>query len=79
MTKTSMKVGQSAPDFCLFDQDGKRICLEDFRGKWVVLYFYPRDNTPGCSLEAKNFSYLEKDFEAENAVIIGVSNCNKIN
>ncbi len=39
MTKTSMKVGQSAPDFCLFDQDGKRICLEDFRGKWVVLYF----------------------------------------
>jgi peroxiredoxin Q/BCP len=73
MTKTSMKVGQSAPDFCLFDQDGKRICLEDFRGKWVVLYFYPRDNTPGCILEAKNFSCLEKGFEAENAVIIGVS------
>lgn len=73
MIKTSLKVGQSAPDFCLLDQDGNRTCLEDLRGKWVVLYFYPRDNTPGCSLEAKNFSCLRKNFEAENAVVIGVS------
>lgn len=73
MAKTSLKAGQYAPDFCLLDQEGNYTCLRDFRGKWVVLYFYPRDNTPGCSLEAKNFSCLRKDFEAENAVIIGVS------
>ncbi len=73
MTKTSLEMGQYAPDFCLFDQDRNQTCLKDLRGKWVVLYFYPRDNTPGCSLEAKNFSCLRKDFEAENAVIIGVS------
>ena len=73
MAKTSIEAGQSAPDFCLPDQDGDRTCLEDFRGKWVVLYFYPRDNTPGCSLEAKDFSNLEKDFDTENAVILGVS------
>lgn len=73
MVKTSLKVGQSAPDFCLLDQEENRICLEGLRGKWVVLFFYPRDNTPGCSLEAKNFSCLRKDFEAENAVVIGVS------
>ncbi|AKB73760.1 Thiol peroxidase, Bcp-type [Methanosarcina lacustris Z-7289] len=73
MVKTSLKSGQLAPDFCLSDQDGNRTCLEDLKGKWVVLYFYPRDNTPGCSLEARNFSCLKKDFEAENAVIIGIS------
>src|SRR5665647_1321836 len=73
MAKTSLKVGQYAPYFCLSDQEGNRTCLEDLRGKWVVLYFYPRDNTPGCSLAAKDFSYLKTDFEAENAVILGVS------
>lgn len=73
MAKTSLEPGQIAPDFCLPDQEGNRTCLENLRGKWVVLYFYPRDNTPGCSLEAKNFSCLKKDIEAENAVILGVS------
>jgi peroxiredoxin Q/BCP len=73
MAKTSLESGQVAPDFCLPDQEGNRTCLEDLRGKWVVLFFYPRDNTPGCSLEAKNFSCLRKDFEAENAIILGVS------
>lgn len=73
MAKTSLESGQLAPDICLPDQGGNRTCLENFRGKWVVLYFYPRDNTPGCSLEAKNFSCLRTDFEAENAVILGVS------
>jgi thioredoxin-dependent peroxiredoxin len=73
MAKTSIKVGQSAPDFCLHDQNGDRTCLEDFRGKWVILYFYPGDNTPGCSLEAKDFGYLKMDFDTENAVILGVS------
>jgi peroxiredoxin Q/BCP len=73
MAKTSLVIEQYAPDFCLPDQDRNQTCLLDFRGKWVILYFYPRDNTPGCSLEAKNFSCLRKDFEAENAVILGVS------
>ncbi len=73
MAKTSLETGQKTPDFCLADQDGTQTCLKDLRGKWVILYFYPRDNTAGCSLEAKNFSCLRKDFEAENAVILGVS------
>ena len=73
MEKTSLKVGQFAPDFCLLDQEGNQTCLENFRGKWVILFFYPRDNTPGCTLEAKNFSCLKNDFEAENAVVIGAS------
>jgi peroxiredoxin Q/BCP len=77
MVKTSLESGQLAPDFCLSDQDGNRTCLENLRGKWVVLYFYPRDNTPGCSLEARNFSCLKKDFEAENAVILGISRDSK--
>jgi peroxiredoxin Q/BCP len=76
MPKTSIVEGQYAPDFCLSDQNGDRTCLEDFRGKWVVLYFYPKDNTAGCSLEAKEFSYLKNDFEIENAVILGVSKDN---
>ena len=73
MVETSLEKGQDAPDFCLSDQDGNQKCLQDFRGKWVVLYFYPKDNTPGCSLEAKNFSCLKKEFEDEDAVVIGVS------
>ncbi|MDD3246754.1 MAG: peroxiredoxin [Methanosarcina sp.] len=73
MVNTSLEAGQLAPDFCLPDQEGNRICLENLKGKWVVLYFYPRDNTPGCSLEARNFSCLRTDFEAENAVVLGVS------
>jgi peroxiredoxin Q/BCP len=73
MAKTSLEAGQPAPEFCLSDQDGNKNCLEDLKGKWVVLYFYPRDNTQGCSLEAMDFSRLKGDFEAENAVIQGVS------
>jgi peroxiredoxin Q/BCP len=73
MAKTSLETGQKTPDFCLADQDGAQTCLKDLRGKWVILYFYPRDNTAGCSLEAKNFSCLRKAFEAENAVVLGVS------
>lgn len=77
MAKTSLEAGQPAPEFCLSDQDGNKNCLEDLKGKWVVLYFYPRDNTNGCSLEAMDFSRLKKDFEAENAVIRGVSRDNE--
>jgi peroxiredoxin Q/BCP len=66
-------VGDRAPRFCLPDKDGKQVCLEDFAGKWVVLYFYPKDNTSGCTLEATYFTRARDDFEKLNAVILGVS------
>jgi len=62
-----------APDFCLKNQDEEDICLNDFKGKNVVLYFYPKDNTPGCSLEAMMFSKYKDEFEKYNTTIIGVS------
>ncbi|MFH1836184.1 MAG: thioredoxin-dependent thiol peroxidase [Methanobacteriota archaeon] len=68
-----MKEGVKALDFCLKDAEGKNVCLKDYRGRWVVLYFYPKDLTPGCTLEALDFSVLKKDFEKKNAVILGVS------
>lgn len=66
-------VGTEAPDFTLNSQDGKPISLHDFRGKWVVLYFYPKDMTSGCTIEAHNFQRDMAKYEAKNAVIIGVS------
>ena len=66
-------VGQSAPTFTLPSQDGSQISLDNFRGKWVVLYFYPKDMTQGCTIEAHNFQRDLSKFEAENAVILGVS------
>lgn len=65
--------GSFAPDFCLFNFEGKKFCLQDFKGKWVVLYFYPKDMTPGCTKEAcdfrDNYSFLkEKGIE-----VLGVS------
>lgn len=66
-------VGSAAPTFTLPSQDGSQISLGSFRGKWVVLYFYPKDMTPGCTIEAHNFQRDLPKFEAENAVILGVS------
>ncbi|HUK39099.1 MAG TPA: peroxiredoxin [Methanomicrobiales archaeon] len=66
-------VGKPAPPFCLPDAGGKEVCLESFRGKWVVLYFYPRDNTPGCTLEAIQFSKALEEFASLGAQVIGVS------
>ena len=66
-------VGQPAPTFTLPSQDGSPISLESYRGKWVVLYFYPRDMTPGCTIEAHKFQDALNQFEARNAVILGVS------
>ncbi|MHA1194296.1 MAG: peroxiredoxin [Promethearchaeota archaeon] len=71
--KIELKVGDIAPDFCLPDKDGKEACLKDFKGKYVILYFYPRDNTPGCTIEAIGFTTILKDFQELDAVIIGVS------
>ena len=66
-------VGQAAPTFTLPSQDGSQIALDSFKGKWVVLYFYPKDMTPGCTVEAHNFQRDLAQFEAKNAVIVGVS------
>jgi peroxiredoxin Q/BCP len=67
------EVGQAAPDMTLPSQDGSPVSLKDFRGKWVVLYFYPKDNTPGCTIEAHNFERDLAKYRAKNAVIVGVS------
>ena len=66
-------VGTAAPDFTLKSQDGNPITLSQFRGKWVVLYFYPRDMTSGCTIEAHNFQRDQDKFTAANAVVLGVS------
>ncbi len=65
--------GSRAPSVSLPDQDGKKVTLKDLQGKWVVLYFYPKDNTPGCTMEAVYFSHYKKEFEEQNAVVLGVS------
>src|SRR5271169_6418434 len=64
-------VGQTAPDFTLPSQDSPTVSLKDFRGKWVVLYFYPKDGTHGCTIEAHNFQRDLPKFQAANAVILG--------
>jgi peroxiredoxin Q/BCP len=66
-------VGQDAPGFTLPSQDGSQISLDSFHGKWVVLYFYPKDMTTGCTIEAHNFQRDQAQFDARNAVIVGVS------
>jgi len=66
-------VGQTAPGFTLPSQDGSQISLDSFRGKWVVLYFYPKDMTSGCTIEAHNFQRDQAQFDARNAIILGVS------
>jgi len=66
-------IGSAAPDFTLNSQDGKPVSLHDYKGKWVVLYFYPKDMTSGCTIEAHNFQRDLAKFDAKNAVILGVS------
>jgi peroxiredoxin Q/BCP len=67
------QTGQSAPGFTLPSQEGSTVSLDSYRGKWVVLYFYPRDMTSGCTLEAHNFQQDLTKFNALHAVILGVS------
>jgi len=71
--QTMPAVGQSAPTFTLPSQDGSQISLDSFHGKWVVLYFYPKDMTKGCTIEAHNFQRDQAKYDADNAVILGVS------
>ena len=66
-------IGTPAPDFTLNSQEGKPVSLHEFKGKWVVLYFYPKDFTSGCTVEAHNFQRDLAQYEAKNAVIVGVS------
>ena len=68
-----LQIGTQAPDFTLFDKDGNTVSLSDFWGKRVVLYFYPRDNTPGCTRQACAFAGAYKEFEARGVVVIGIS------
>src|SRR3979411_3425033 len=72
-TQTAPQVGQQAPDFSLPSVEGGLVSLKDYKGKWVVLYFYPKDFTSGCTLEAHNFQRDLAKYEAKNAVIVGVS------
>jgi peroxiredoxin Q/BCP len=66
-------VGTAAPDFTLNSQENKPVSLHDFKGKWVVLYFYPKDFTSGCTVEAHNFQRDLAQYEQKNTVIVGVS------
>ena len=68
-----LKVGTLAPDFTLKDKDGNDISLSDFRGQKVVLYFYPRDNTPGCTRQACAFAAAYEGFKEKNIKVIGIS------
>jgi peroxiredoxin Q/BCP len=65
--------GANAPDFTLLSQEGSPVSLKGYRGKWVVLYFYPKDQTPGCSREAHNFQVDQPKYAERNAVVLGVS------
>lgn len=72
-TQSQPPVGKPAPDFSLTTGDGSQVSLKDFKGKWVVLYFYPKDFTSGCTLEAKNFQRDLAKYEQAGAIILGVS------
>ena len=68
-----LKIGDAAPDFALPDADGNTVSLKDFRGKKVVLYFYPKDNTPGCTRQACAFAENYDGFKSRNIAVIGIS------
>ena len=68
-----LEIGTAAPDFTLPDQDGKMHTLSDYRGKKVILYFYPKDNTPGCTKQACSYSAHRPQFTEKGAVILGIS------
>ena len=69
----TVKVGMIAPNFTLPSQEDRPISLSEFKGKWVVLYFYPKDQTQGCTIEAHNFQRDQSKYDALNAVVLGVS------
>ena len=68
-----LEIGTKAPDFTLKDKDGKEVSLSDFLGKKVILYFYPKDNTPGCTRQACAFAETYEEFRSHNFEVIGIS------
>lgn len=68
-----LEIGTAAPEFCIPNQDEEEICFRDIKGKWIVLYFYPKDSTPGCTTEACDFTDAVPDFDGMDAIILGVS------
>lgn len=68
-----LEVGTKAPDFTLLDKDGREVSLSDYLGQKIVLYFYPRDNTPGCTRQACAFAQQYEQFRSQNVVVIGIS------
>lgn len=72
-TYSRLEIGSAAPAFCLEDHTGKQICLTDYLGRRVVLYFYPKDDTPGCTMEACDFNSELVSLEAAGASILGIS------
>ena len=68
-----LSVGSKAPDFCLKDAQGNEVCLSDFKGRKVVIYFYPKDNTPGCTRQACAFKNAYDGFKSGNVAVIGIS------
>lgn len=73
MPTPTLEPGKPAPPFSLQDQDDKPVTLDQFRGKWLALYFYPKDDTPGCTTEACEFTDDIEQFQSLNAVVLGVS------
>ncbi|MBU8899619.1 peroxiredoxin [Corallococcus sp. H22C18031201] len=69
----SAEIGKPFPKFSLLDQDGRPRKLEDFAGKWLVVYVYPKDDTPGCTIQGKSFTATKDDFEKANIKVLGVS------
>jgi len=68
-----LELGDAVPAFCLPNQDEEEICFRDIKGRWAVIYFYPKDNTPGCTTEACDFTEALPDFNGMEAIILGVS------
>ena len=70
---SKLKIGDKAPEFLVEISQDKKVSLEDLKGKYVVLYFYPKDDTPGCTLEAIDFNELLNEFNSLNTVVLGIS------
>jgi thioredoxin-dependent peroxiredoxin len=69
----TLEQGKRFVDFKLQNQDGKTVALDDFAGKWLVVYVYPKDDTPGCTIQGKSFTATKQDFDDANIVVVGVS------
>jgi peroxiredoxin Q/BCP len=67
------EVGQRFPDFSLQNQDGRNVTLDDFANKWLVVYVYPKDDTPGCTIQGKSFTATKQEFDDANIAVVGVS------